>query len=263
MRALLHLVAVAALAAASSACTERVNLDRDGGPGDEDSAPPARPDGAPCEPGETECTNCADDDGDDFVDGDDPHCSGPLDDDEATFATGIPGDNKDRFKQDCFFDGNSGGTCQVDTCCLLTQEICQAGDYGGWPPSDCDFDQGCVDACMGLTPPGCDCFGCCTICDPDTDQCHDVLTNPAVSDGCDFDTLDQPDVCVPCTKSESCTGGECDTQKCILCPGQTEEDLPSDCDQMNACPDGRTPCDTNGDCAATEYCANSCCVEVD
>jgi hypothetical protein len=32
---------------------------------------------------------------------------------------------------------------------------------------------------------------------------------------------------------------------------------------MNVCPGGETPCDTNGDCAATEYCANSCCVEVD
>ena len=32
----------------------------------------------------------------------------PLDNDESSFATGIPGDNMDACKQDCFFDGNSG-----------------------------------------------------------------------------------------------------------------------------------------------------------
>ena len=244
-------------------CEETVRLDRDGGLEPPDAARPERPDAAPCvADGTTECSNCLDDDGDGLIDGRDPHCAGPLDDDEETFATGIPGDNKDRGKQDCFFDGDSGGVCQIDTCCLLTQEICETGDYGGWPPSDCEFEGDCIDACIGLTPPGCDCFGCCTICDPDTDLCSDVLTNPAVSEGCDFDSLDDPAVCIPCTKSDSCTGGECDPQKCILCPGQTEEDLPLDCDQMNECPDGKTPCDTNGDCAANEYCANSCCVEV-
>src|SRR6478609_3127994 len=33
---------------------------------------------------------------------------GPLDNDESSFATGIPVDNIDACKQDCFFDGNSG-----------------------------------------------------------------------------------------------------------------------------------------------------------
>ncbi len=39
-----------------------------------------------------------DNDGDGLVDGFDPECTGPFDDDEATFATGIPGDNKDPRK---------------------------------------------------------------------------------------------------------------------------------------------------------------------
>ncbi|HEU5055676.1 MAG TPA: hypothetical protein VFU21_04100 [Kofleriaceae bacterium] len=244
-------------------CEETVRLDRDAGPAPDARGQPDAMVQSPCRAdGDAQCSNCEDDDGDQFVDGHDPHCAGPLDDDEATFATGIPGDNKDRFKQDCFFDGNSGGSCQIDTCCLLDEETCLAGDYGDWPPADCAFSASCAAACADLTPPGCDCFGCCTICHPDTDQCYDVLTNPAVSDGCDFDSLSDPDVCIPCTKFGSCTGGECDPQKCILCQGQTEEDLPRDCDQMNACPGGETPCDTSSDCAENEYCANRCCVEI-
>ena len=38
----------------------------------------------------------------------DAECTGASDNDEASFGTGIPGDNKDPCKQDCFFDGNSG-----------------------------------------------------------------------------------------------------------------------------------------------------------
>jgi hypothetical protein len=238
------------LAAALCACSEDVNLD------DADRIDA----GACAERGDTECSNCVDDDGDGLVDGDDAHCAGPLDDDEATFATGIPGDNKDRCKQDCFFDGNSGDQCQIDTCCLLSAETCEAGGYGD--PTDCDFDQECIDACVALTPPGCDCFGCCTICNPITDQCVDVLTNPAVSEGCDFDALADPAVCVPCTKLEVCSGGSCDPQNCVLCPGQTEEDLPAGCGDMNECPGAASPCNTSGDCGDGDYCSNSCCVDV-
>ncbi len=32
----------------------------------------------------------------------DPECVGPCDNDEGKFATGIPGDNIDACKQDCF-----------------------------------------------------------------------------------------------------------------------------------------------------------------
>jgi hypothetical protein len=44
------------------------------------------------------------------------------DNDESSFATGIPGDNIDTVNQDCFFDGNSGGGddgCDIHVCCLL------------------------------------------------------------------------------------------------------------------------------------------------
>jgi len=59
-------------------------------------------------PGAPQCSDCKDNDGDGKIDGFDIQCTGPLDNDEATFATGIPGDNKDAVMQDCFFDGDSG-----------------------------------------------------------------------------------------------------------------------------------------------------------
>ena len=55
-----------------------------------------------------QCSDGNDNDGDGKIDYDDPECVGPLDNDESSFATGIPGDNMDACKQDCFFDGNSG-----------------------------------------------------------------------------------------------------------------------------------------------------------
>src|SRR3954469_15231541 len=70
----------------------------------------------------TQCANCVDDDGDGKIDGFDPECTGPADNDEASFKTGIPGDNIDAPSQDCFFDGNSGSGddgCNEHTCCLL------------------------------------------------------------------------------------------------------------------------------------------------
>ena len=55
------------------------------------------------------CGDGEDNDGDGLVDNMDTECMGPCDDDESSFATGIPGDNMDCKKQDCFFDGDSGG----------------------------------------------------------------------------------------------------------------------------------------------------------
>ena len=58
--------------------------------------------------GQAACSDGIDNDGDGLIDYNDPECVGPLDNDEGSFATGIPGDNVDPCKQDCFFDGNSG-----------------------------------------------------------------------------------------------------------------------------------------------------------
>src|SRR5262245_31900708 len=56
-----------------------------------------------------QCTDGIDNDGDGKVDYDDPECIGGYDNDEGSFAWGIPGDNNtDACRTDCFFDTNSG-----------------------------------------------------------------------------------------------------------------------------------------------------------
>jgi hypothetical protein len=252
---------------------EKVDLDGDGGPGGGGTADGGGGGGggdgggggggdggggAACEAGNTQCTNCVDDDQDGLVDGDDPHCSGPLDNDEESFATGISGDNNDPKKQDCFFDGNSGGACQVATCCLLPPP-CDEQKYGQYDPADCGLTQECIGECVDLTPPGCDCFGCCTVCEPGSANCFDILINPAVSPNCSVDDLASED-CVKCEKSEDCNGGGCDPEQCILCPGQTEDDLPDECQGQNECPGDLLPCDTSADCTDNDYCSSGCCI---
>lgn len=213
----------------------------------------------PCTPGSTQCNNCIDDDGDGFIDGDDVHCISALDNDESSFATGIPGDNKDPH-QDCFFDGDSGhgnDGCRIDTCCLL----------GTCPDEDCTVSDQCKTVCGAAAPPGCDCFGCCTICDGT--NCEDVLIVPDITPGWDcndLDNLNDPEKCPQCTKIEDC-GSPCEGSEqstdCILCPGQTEDDLPAECNNMNECPDGKPTCEMTADCgSSTAYCSNRCCVDI-
>jgi len=243
---------VAALVALA-ACDERlVEL----APGSRDAAPDARV----CIPGDTQCSNCIDDDGDGQIDGFDIECSGAADDDEATFGTAIGGDNTSITKIDCFFDGNAGSGddgCDLHVCCLLDE--CPAGLPG--PPYDasmCLLTQDCIDNCEPLVPPGCDCFGCCTVCDgPD---CFDIYLNPALAPDCDAETLDDPVACPRCTPLAGC-GRPCGGSTCVLCPGQTEADLPAACTGA-ACPAGGTRCTTSSDCGAEQFCAAGCCIAV-
>ncbi|HET9959566.1 MAG TPA: hypothetical protein VFQ61_33975 [Polyangiaceae bacterium] len=162
------------------------------------------------------CDNGKDDDGDGLVDGLDPECTGPLDNQEDSFATGIPGDNRDPKWQDCFFDGNSGAgddQCRYATGCLT-------GDLPA-DHADCTVSQACLDFCAPLTPNGCDCFGCCTIA-LDDGSTVDVLENSA----CSLANLDDEKACPRCVKSEQC-GNNCG--ECELCPGKTAADLPASC----------------------------------
>jgi hypothetical protein len=242
------------------------------------------PGGGPCTPGGAQCANCADDDSDGRIDGFDPECSGPLDNDEATFATGIPGDNKDAINQDCFFDGDSGAGndgCNQHVCCLLqatTTQQCAAALVGivnnpqseasKFDPATCFPPIGtatvpsqCQNVCGPLAPPGCDCFGCCTICDPATNQCYDIAINPATSPECTPQTLSDPTKCKTCGKVADC-GAPCGGSTCILCPGQDPNDLPPECGGAPTCPDGTQACDANGNCPAGSYCSTGCCIGI-
>ncbi len=221
-------------------------------------------------PGAPQCSNCMDDDGDGRIDGFDIQCTGPLDNDESSFATGIPGDNMDAVMQDCFFDGDSGAGndgCNIHVCCLLgamTKADCPIG-ANKYDPNSCPppigtgtISQKCKDTCGKLAPPGCDCFGCCTLCDPNNPtMCYDIATNPNTSPNCTTDVLSDPTKCLRCNKVTDCGNTTCGGTSCILCPGQTM--LPPECN-MQVCPGGGPTCGPDGTCPAGTYCSNGCCI---
>jgi hypothetical protein len=224
----------------------------------------------------TACDNGKDDDGDGLVDGLDPECTGPMDNAEDSFATGIPGDNRDPKWQDCFFDGNSGAGddgCRYHTDCL----------YGTLPASDpdCRLTTQCVDFCRPLTPNGCDCFGCCSVQRSDGSSV-DILESAS----CSLAKIDDPAACPRCTKSTEC-GNTCGT--CELCPGKTAEDLPKSCTPTSTggaggatgaggrggaggtggtggtpnhvCDNGEQVCGTGlPACPSDQYCSLGCCI---
>jgi hypothetical protein len=214
-----------------------------------------------CTPDLWECSNCIDDDGDGDIDGFDVECAGPLDRDEGSFATGIPGDNMDEKLQDCFFDGNSGGgnDCAWHTCCLLTGPCPTTIDMN-FDPADCQVTQTtqCIIDCAPITPPGCDCFGCCTVCD--AAGCVDVLLNAEIAPQCDETAIHDPTKCFTCGKNTECAT-PCNNDNCELCPGQTAEDLPDSCNAV-ACPDGLQVCDTATPCPSNTYCSGGCCIAI-
>jgi hypothetical protein len=229
-----------------------------------------------CSPGATQCSNCIDDDGDGYIDSYDVECTGPLDNLENSFGTGINGDNIDPVQQDCFFDGNSGGGndgCNIHVCCLLgaaTVQECTIGQ-NQYNPASCPppigtvpLSQKCLDVCGKLTPPGCDCFGCCTLCDPATNQCFDIATNPNTSPNCTLQTINDPNVCKRCMKVTSCGNTTCGGNTCILCPGQDPNDLPPECNGDTACPTGAQTCANGEACPAQTYCdlGSKCCIGV-
>jgi hypothetical protein len=238
--------------------------------------------GGMCTAGSAQCNDCVDNDADGKIDGFDPECTGPLDNDESSFATGIPGDNIDPVQQDCFFDGNSGAGndgCNQHVCCLLgamSKAECTTLVTGivnnpqtvgnNYNKDECfaplgsvAVPQQCKDVCGPITPPGCDCFGCCTECD---DQgCVDIVLNPAVSPDCDSTTIHDDTKCKPCTKVADCGGGNCGGSTCILCPGQDPSDLPDTCNTPT-CPIGTMPCDAAGQCPEGTYCSTGCCIGI-
>jgi hypothetical protein len=219
-----------------------------------------------------QCNNGIDDDGDGTADGFDVECTGGIDDDEGSFATGIPGDNRDPKWQDCFFDGNSGAgddRCRYPTECL-TGELSLDDEA-------CAVTQACRDNCQPRTPNGCDCFGCCAVELPGGGQ-----VNVTLSDTCSMEKIGDPAACAPCTINPTC-GNDCG--ECELCPGKTAADLPASChpettpgddptppdanppgDPTGEPPvfscDGLTECDEAGGCPAGESCSMGCCLIV-
>lgn len=169
-----------------------------------------------------QCGDCIDNDGDGLIDSLDPECSGPLDNDEKTFGTGIPGDNMDACKQDCFFDGNSG---QGDDGCDANLKCDPANTLASCPydPSykNCPTSQSqrCINFCGKLTPNGCDCFGCCTVPLPGGGS-----KSVRLSSTCSIADINDPTKCQACTVDTNCQNT---CQTCEICIGKPT--IPASC----------------------------------
>jgi hypothetical protein len=178
---------------------------------------------APCA-----CSDGEDDDADGLIDLADPECVSSWDDDEASFATGISGDNRDEACQDCFFDGNSGSGndgCRLPSSCLREGNA----SSGQGSCNSCEQTDRCVNFCKAYTPNGCDCFGCCSV-----HLANGNVVSVALGNGCNIDGNDVTG-CDSCVPNDSCRN-ECG--RCELCPGKTIADLPSDCTQPPPSADG-------------------------
>lgn len=198
------------------------------------------------------CNNGIDDDGDGLVDADDPECLSPCHYDEESTHHGYPGGGADCWG-DCFWDDNYGAgddSCYTNTRCdpIGPEEDNGCEPYPDPSPGLCDRDAvgaDCLPACLPLTPPGCDCFGCCTVPTPGGPQ--DLWMS-------DLDcTLGDPSACSPCTKNEVCVS-ECD-DPCEWCFGEPAP--PEGCDEVT-CDEG-TPCSDQCDCADGRGCLLGCC----
>jgi len=197
------------------------------------------------------CGDCLDNDGDGLVDLADPECISPCDDREDTFATGLPGDNMDPCKQDCFFDGNSGGgkgDCDWNLACDPKNPGGDSCPYNEDKVCADTQSQECLDNCN--TPSGCDCFGCCTI--VIEGESHDIYLGDK---DCSVENIAG---CETCTKNEDCDD-PCLPEMCELCFGESE--LPEGCD-VPLC-EGLDPCtiDKEGmsNCPEGTYCQTGCC----
>lgn len=203
-----------------------------------------------------ECGDCIDNDNDGTVDAGDIECLGPCDDDEDAFATGIPGDNADPCKQDCFWDGDSG---QGNDGCDWNLKCDPENPGGDDCPYNPDFNNcpdGVTEMCKEVcnnTPPGCDCFGCCTV-------THDGMEYDIYLGDDDCSLEDIENTCESCQKFQDCNN-ECEPEKCEQCFG---EELPDGCEEPE-CPEDQMPCESDGEggdnCPEGYFCLSGCCTE--
>jgi len=214
--------------------------------------------------GQTQCSDGIDNDGDGKIDYDDPECVGPLDNDESSYATGIPGDNMDLCKQDCFFDGNSGmgdDHCLWQLKCdpMSTNASCPYDSaYAASHTSECSLSssqsQACIDSCRKLVPNGCDCFGCCAV--------PGAPTPIRLVPTCTAADFNNPAKCPACTQVTQCMV-PCGT--CEYCIGKTT--LPPECNTDGGtpytCPGGTIACGMYGVdpsmCPDGTGCVTGCC----
>jgi hypothetical protein len=192
------------------------------GTGGDGSTGSVVPGGFSCPVTPSACNDGVDNDGDGLIDAQDPECVGPCDNDEGTFATGIPGDNIDACKQDCFFDGNSG---QGDDGCDWNLK-CDPRSPGADAAKACPYDPNfkncpttqsdkCIKFCQRITPNGCDCFGCCKV------PWNGSTVTIMLAANCSAASYGDPSKCPACTQNDSCTNP---CGKCEICLGKPQPD---------------------------------------
>lgn len=207
------------------------------------------------------CNNEIDDDADGVIDGFDPECTGPFDDDESSFATGKLIENNSPC-QDCFFDANSG---HGDDGCQYHSECLQGGIPSETTSSDCPLDcavsDRCIDSCLPRTPNGCDCFGCCEVTKKDKSR-----INVRIVGTCSLAKIDDPTACPRCVRNEACQNA---CGLCELCIGKVNDDLPERCKANSnesgfdySCDGDEQVCSATVLCKDYEYCYQGCCLPV-
>lgn len=201
-------------------------------------------------PGAFDCNDGVDNDGDGLVDTEDPECVSPCHNDEDTTYHGLPIGGGD-CTADCYFDqdvgmGNDGCVWEVTCDPLGPGDRLQCfADPDDPACNNLPEHPRCPVLCEPLTPPGCDCYGCCTF--------------PARSGGEDRwlehpdCTLDDPESCPLCTKQVGCAN-PCD-DPCEWCFGEPQP--PADCSEVT-CEHG-APCVEHCDCADGMACLQGCC----
>lgn len=274
-------------------CEESVRIARDfsdpgagtgganGGAGPTAGAPGVEAGAAPCVVTACQnkvyaCGDCVDNDGDERIDAWDTECTGPCDDTEDSYFSGIPGANQAPCREDCYFDQDTGaGNDQ----CYWSQQcdpLALAPDY---PPSGearCAYDAStktpgttascaellstqqpaCLEICGPLTPNGCDGFGCCEL--PAGSNHFVWLGSTRQNIGsCSEATLMDPSACHPCTPVPAALN-PCDA--CESCVGRPSL-APSCAGTSTRCPASVAPCGQPGEpgCSAGEYCVTGCC----
>jgi hypothetical protein len=241
--------------ACSDVTTELIpRLDNGGGARDAEPADSAVRPTTACGDHACQCNNGGDDDGDTLTDGLDPECTGPFDDDEGSFATGMP-DGDLPFCQDCYWDHD---TSSEDDGCLYHDSCLTGGTPSGTGApacASCEVSASCVSTCERQTPNGCDCFGCCAVRKPNGDVVEVVL-----SPECAVNRLNDETLCPRCTMNASCKN---DCGRCELCPGWQRKHLPSDCgpptgEPVNVCDNGEV-CSATEPCPTDYYCLLGCC----
>jgi cysteine-rich repeat protein len=199
------------------------------------------------------CGDGLDNDGDGQVDTDDPECTSPCDDSEASFQTNIPGGGED-CKSDCFFDDDSGegnDHCEWNLKCDPQNPGAQVGCEYDPQHAMCELEMptDCLDVCVPLVPNGCDCFGCCEI-------AGDFYYLDSSAE-CSLDNLG---ACESCTFFEGCNN-PCEPENCELCFGQDPSELPEECHGDLMCLDPSfTDCESSSDCEEGFFCQTGCCV---